>query len=72
MEAYQRGVSEGPTTMTTSLEVQNIFGVASGCAEYCDAHTVVSSPARDSKHGPPTPRPRSPEPFLGPWVDNRS
>lgn len=71
MEAYQRGVSEGPTTMTTSLEVQNIFGVASGCAEYCDAHTVVSSPARDSKHGPPTP-PRSPEPFLGPWVDNRS
>ena len=44
MEAYQRGVSEGPTTMTTSLEVQNIFGVASGCAEYCDAHTVVRSP----------------------------
>ena len=65
MEAYQRGVSEGPTTMTTSLEVQNIFGVASGCAEYCDAHTVVRSPARDSKHGPPTPRPRSPSLF---WV----
>ena len=64
-----RGVSDD---MATSLEVQNIFGVASGHAEFCDAHTVVSPPARDSKHGPGThaPSPTHPSLFWVRGVDN--